>query len=105
MASSSICDALLVPIPGELTFPVCKEHLAGGLSVADSEVIAAVQFAYRELKLAVEPGGAVALAAILAGKVSVEGKNVAILLSGGNVDAEKFAAYITAAILPGVGDA
>lgn len=95
---SSICDALLVPIPGELTFPVCKEHLADGLSVADTEVIAAIRFAYRELRLVIEPGGAVALAAILAGKISVEGKNVAILLSGGNVDAEKFASYITTAI-------
>ena len=95
---SSICDALLVPIPGELTFPVCRKHLAGGLSVSDTEVVAAIQFAYRELKLVIEPGGAVALAAILAGKIDIEGKNVAILLSGGNVDAEKFASFITTSI-------
>lgn len=96
-AGSSICDALLVPVPGELTYPVCKAHLAGGLSVSDEEVIAAIRFAYRELKLVVEPGGAVALAAIIAGKIDVEQKNVAILLSGGNVDAEKFASYINTA--------
>jgi threonine dehydratase len=95
---SSICDALLVPIPGELTYPVCRAHLAGGLAVSDAEVVAAIRFAYRELKLVVEPGGAVSLAAILAGKVTVEGKIVAILLSGGNVDAEKFASYINTAV-------
>lgn len=97
-AGSSICDALLVPVPGELTYPVCKSHLAGGVSVSDDEVVAAIRFAYRELKLVVEPGGAVGLAAIIAGKVNIEQKNVAILLSGGNVDAEKFASYITAAV-------
>lgn len=97
-AGSSICDALLVPVPGELTYPVCKAHLAGGVSVSDAEVIAAIRFAYRELKLVVEPGGAVALAAIIAGKVDVEQKNVAILLSGGNVDAEKFASYINSTV-------
>jgi threonine dehydratase len=94
----SICDALLVPVPGELTYPVCKEHLAGGLAVTDAEVIAAIRFAYRELKLVVEPGGAVALAALLAGKIDVRQKTVAVLLSGGNVDAEKFASYITTSV-------
>lgn len=66
--------------------------------MSDAEVVAAIRFAYRELKLVVEPGGAVSLAAILAGKVTVEGKIVAILLSGGNVDAEKFASYINTAV-------
>ena len=91
---NSICDALLVPVPGDLTYPICRSHLAGGLSVSNDEVIEAIRFAYRELKLVVEPGGAVALAAILAGKLDVKKKRVAILLSGGNVDAEKFASYI-----------
>lgn len=94
----SICDALLVPTPGELTYPVCKDHLAGGVAVTDAEVVAAIQFAYRELKLVVEPGGAVALAALLAGKIDVQQKAIAILLSGGNVDAEKFASYITTSL-------
>jgi threonine dehydratase len=92
---TSICDALLVPTPGELTYPVCRDHLAGGVTVSDPDVVRAVHFAYRELKLVVEPGGAVALAAVLAGKVDVKGKTVAIVLSGGNVDAEKFASYLT----------
>lgn len=92
---SSICDALLVPIPGKLTFPVCKQHLAGGLSVSDAEVKAAISFAYTELKLVVEPGGAVPLAALLAGKLGAKGKTVGIVLSGANTDADKFATYIT----------
>ena len=66
--------------------------------MSDEEVIAAIRFAYRELKLVVEPGGAVALAAVIAGKIDVEQKNVAVLLSGGNVDAEKFASYINTAV-------
>ncbi|WP_245436920.1 threonine ammonia-lyase [Rhizobium chutanense] len=92
---ASICDALLVPIPGQLTFPICRKHLAAGVSVTDEDVRAAMRFAYGELKLVVEPGGAVALAALLAGKVKVAGKCVAILLSGGNVDADKFANIIS----------
>lgn len=75
-----------------------RAHLAGAVSVSDEEVIAAIRFAYRELKLVVEPGGAVALAAVIAGKIDVEQKNVAVLLSGGNVDAEKFASYINTAV-------
>lgn len=92
---ASICDALLVVTPGKLTFPVCQRHLAGSLSVTDAELKEAIRFAYRELKLVVEPGGAAPLAAILAGKLDVAGKTVGLLLSGGNVDAEKFAQYIT----------
>ncbi|KQT62917.1 MULTISPECIES: threonine/serine dehydratase [unclassified Aureimonas] len=90
----SICDALLVPTPGFYTLPVCSAHLAGGLSATDTEVIEAVRFAYSELKLVVEPGGAVALAAVLSGKLDVRNKNVAVILSGGNVDPDKFASYI-----------
>ncbi|WP_026187148.1 threonine/serine dehydratase [Ensifer sp. BR816] len=93
--ATSICDALLVPAPGKLTFPICRKHLAGGLSVDDDEVKEAIRFAYRDLKLVVEPGGAVALAALLAGKLEITGKIAAILVSGGNVDSDKFANYLT----------
>jgi threonine dehydratase len=92
---STICDALTVPVPGKYNFPICKAHLTGGLSVTDDEVAAAVRYAYRQLRLVVEPGGAAALAAVLAGKVDITGKTVGIVLSGGNVDPEKFASYIT----------
>lgn len=92
--SGSICDALLAATPGELTFEMAKKYLTGGLSVTDEEAKAAVRFAFRELKLVVEPGGAVSLAAILARKLPIEGKTVAAVLSGGNVDPSVFADII-----------
>lgn len=92
--SGSICDSLLSGHPGELTFAVNKDLLAGGLAVSDSEVRDAMAYAYRELKLVVEPGGAVGLAAILSGAFDTKGKTVAIVLSGGNVDPQLFADII-----------
>lgn len=83
---SRFCDALLTPMPGALTFSINRLLLAGGLTVADDEVRAAQDFAARQLKLVVEPGGAVALAALLAGKVAVAGQVVGVVLSGGNMD-------------------
>ena len=86
----SICDALLAPEPGALTFPINKQLLSGGLSVTDGEVKAAMRYAFSTLKLVVEPGGAVALAALLADKLDVRGQTVGIVLSGGNVDPALF---------------
>jgi threonine dehydratase len=91
----SICDALLVPTPGELTFAINRQLLAGGLVVSDDEVRDAMAFAFRHLKLVVEPGGAVALAAVLSGKLPLEQRTAAVVLSGGNVDPALFAAAIT----------
>lgn len=82
----TICDALMPPRPGALTYPINREHLHGGLVVSDNEVLDAIAFAWRELKLVVEPGGCVALAALLHGKLDVRGKTVGIVLSGGNVE-------------------
>ena len=86
----TICDSLMPARPGEITFSINRERLAGGLAVTDDEVLDAMAFAWRELKLVVEPGGAVALAALLRGKLDYRDKTVGIVLSGGNVDAELY---------------
>ena len=92
--TGSICDALMAAMPGEITFEMAKRSLAGGLAVTDEEAKAAVRFAFRELKLVVEPGGAVSLAAILARKMDLAGKTVMAVLSGGNIDPTLFSAII-----------
>jgi threonine dehydratase len=92
--SGSICDALMSAMPGEITFEVARRNLVGGLSVTDEEAKEAVRFAFRELKLVVEPGGAVSLAAILARKLDFAGKTVMAVLSGGNIDPGLFAEII-----------
>ena len=84
----SICDALQSSPPGTLTFAINRELLAGILTVSDAEVQAAMARAFRDLRLVVEPGGAVALAAALAGKIPLAGRTTAIVLSGGNVDVD-----------------
>lgn len=89
--AESICDALLTPAPGEITFPLNQQLLSGGLVVSDDEVRQAMAFAFRNLKLVVEPGGAVCLAALLSGHFDAAGRTVAITLSGGNVDPTFFA--------------
>lgn len=89
-AESSICDALLAPRPGKLTFAINQRLVTAGLSVDDTDVKAAMAFAFRDLKLVVEPGGAVCLAAVLKGKLDCTGRTVALTLSGGNVDAKLY---------------
>ena len=95
-AARSFCDALLAPTPGELTFPINRRLLAGGFAVSDDEVRAAMGYAFRTLKLVIEPGGAVALAALLAGRLETRGKTVALTLSGGNVDPETYREMLAA---------
>jgi threonine dehydratase len=91
----SLCDALESPYPGEITFPILKEHLAGAVAVTDAEVAEAMRYAFTTLKLVVEPGGSAGLAALLAGKVRPPaGGTVGLVLSGGNVDPELFARVI-----------
>jgi threonine dehydratase len=90
----TICDALMASIPGELTFAINSKLLSHGVTASDAEVGAAMAFAFRELKLVVEPGGAVGLAALLSGKIEAAAKTVVIVLSGGNVDAELYAKLI-----------
>jgi threonine dehydratase len=90
----NICDALLTPTPGHLTFALNKRHGAKGLTVSEDEVRHAMKFAFETLKLVVEPGGSVALAAALSGKLSLQGQNVALILSGGNVDPNTFSRLV-----------
>lgn len=92
--SGSICDALMSATPGKLTFEITKALVGQGVSATEDEVKRAVAFAFHELKLVVEPGGAVALAALLAGKVDVSGKVAVAVLSGGNIDADLFARLV-----------
>ena len=90
-ATSSICDALLAGSPGRQTFDILRQLASDGFVVTETEVRQAMRWAFRHLKLVLEPGGAVALAALLAGKVEVGGLTVAAVLSGGNVDPALFA--------------
>jgi threonine dehydratase len=94
--SGTICDALMTDRPGVVTFEINKKLVGQGVVASDAEVGRAVAFAFRELKLVVEPGGAIGLAALLAGKLDVKGKVVVGVLSGGNVDAEMFDKLIAA---------
>jgi threonine dehydratase len=93
--TGSICDALLMADPGRLTFEITKNLSGEGVAASDRDVLAAMAFAFRELKLVVEPGGAVALAAVLTGKIDVKDRVAVVVLSGGNADPEIFARAIT----------
>jgi len=99
--SGSICDALLSPTPGVLPFALHRAHGSTAVAASDAEALAAMAFAANELKLVLEPGGAVALAALLEGRVAVAGQTVVVVLSGGNVDPALFAEALTGA---GAGD-
>jgi threonine dehydratase len=92
--TGTICDALMARMPGKLTFAINQSLVDAGVSVSDDEVGAAVAFAFAELKLVVEPGGAVALAALMHGKIDVRGKIGVAVLSGGNVDPELFSRLV-----------
>ncbi|MGH6661947.1 MAG: threonine ammonia-lyase [Rhodospirillales bacterium] len=92
--AKTICDALMLPTPGEMTFAINRRLLKGGLAVSDDDARRAMKAAFRYLKLVVEPGGAVALAAALTGAYDCRGKTVAVVCSGGNVDSETFAAAL-----------
>ena len=90
--SRSICDSLLADSPGVLPFEIHSRLFDAGLTVSDREVREAMRFAFRNLKMVVEPGGAVSLAAVLSGKLDTADKTTAIVISGGNVDLDQFAA-------------
>lgn len=94
--SGTICDALMTNTPGAITWEINRKLVGEGVTANDEEVGRAVAFAFRELKLVVEPGGAIGLAALLAGKLDIKGKVVVAVLSGGNVDSELFNKLIAA---------
>jgi threonine dehydratase len=92
--SGTICDALMARTPGRLTFAINQSLVGAGVTASDAEVAAAVAFAFSELKLVVEPGGAVALAALMTRKIDVTGKIAVAVLSGGNIDPELFSRLV-----------
>jgi threonine dehydratase len=87
----SICDAIVTNAPGEITFPLLKEHCGRGLVISDNEALKTVAHAFLRLKLILEPGGAVALAAALFRKNEIEGDAVIVVATGGNIDPAMFA--------------
>jgi threonine dehydratase len=87
----SIQDALLTQMPGELTLPILSRVGASGVDVSDEEALLAMAFAFKYLRIVLEPGGAAALGAVLAGKVSCKGQAIGVTASGGNVDPQIFA--------------
>lgn len=95
--AETLCDALRAPLPGALTFPINAARVRGGVMASDAEVGAAMRAAFAHLKLVVEPGGAVALAALLAGRLETAGRTTVAVLSGGNVDPAVFRAVLAGA--------
>jgi threonine dehydratase len=95
-AGTSICDALMSPMPGELTFAINRKLVAGVFGVPETAVVAAMRAAAAHLKLVVEPGGAAGFAALSSGEIALSGKTIAVVLSGGNVDLDLFARLTTA---------
>jgi threonine dehydratase len=88
--AGSLCDAIITPQPGDLTFPIISRLAGPGLVVSEDEALHAVALAFSRLKLVAEPGGAVALAAALFHGDEIEGGDVIVTISGGNVDADVF---------------
>lgn len=91
----TLCDALQAPTPGEHTFAINQQQLAGAVSVTDQQVLDAMKFAAQQLKLVLEPGGAAALAALLAGKLPAGTGALGLVLSGGNLDPDVLVAALT----------
>ncbi len=90
----TIADGQQAATPGELTWPVIKALAADVVTVSDAEIVAAMRFLFERMKLVVEPSGASAFAALLAGKLDVQGQRVGVVLSGGNIGADAFGALL-----------
>jgi threonine dehydratase len=94
---NSSCDALMTSEPGLITFEINRRTLAGVVAVSEQAVAAAMRDAMAHLKLVVEPGGSVALAALSSGRIDLQGKSVAVVLSGGNVDFDVYSRMVAGA--------
>jgi threonine dehydratase len=90
----SIADGQLLPEPGVQTFAVVAALVDDIVTVADEEIVETMRFVFERMKVVVEPSGASALAALMAGRVPLDGARAGVVLSGGNVDAERFAALV-----------
>jgi threonine dehydratase len=90
----TICDAIMTPIPNDLTFPINRDLLAGGLVASDTDVREAMHFAFEQYSLVVEPGAAVGIAAILNGQIDIKGKVIATVVTGGNIDTVRYCALL-----------
>ena len=88
--NGSICDALLVPTPGELTFSINKVRAGTGYVVSDDAVREAMKVAFEYFKIILEPGGAIALAAVISKQIDLRNKAVVVIGSGGNADPVMF---------------
>ena len=90
MGQHTICDPIMTPTPNEMTFSINRQMLAGGVIATDDEVRRAMRFAFQMFRIVVEPGAAVGIAALLAGRIDIAGQTVATFATGGNVDAARF---------------
>ncbi len=90
----TICDAIMTPIPNDVTFPINLDLLAGGVTASDTDVRAAMRFAFERFKIVTEPGAVVGLAAVLNGQVDIKDRTVATIITGGNIDIARFSALI-----------
>jgi threonine dehydratase len=97
VGARTLCDALMVSMPGEVTFEINRRLLSGAVQVSDAEVVAAMRVAWDEFGLTVEPGGVVALAAVLNQRIAVAGHTIGVVLTGSNIDPKAFSAMIATA--------
>ncbi|MGC1381092.1 MAG: pyridoxal-phosphate dependent enzyme, partial [Candidatus Baltobacteraceae bacterium] len=94
---ATIADGLQTTAPGEVTFPIAREHVRAIATVSDAQLRDAMRFAFERLKLVIEPSGAAALAALLHHRIpELEGKRVGVIVTGGNIDPARYADLITA---------
>ncbi len=90
LLARTICDSIMTPTPNEHTFEINRKLLAGGLIASDSDVRAAMRFAFHTFKIIIEPGAAVGISAILNKQIDIKGKTIAVFTTGGNVDPGRY---------------